>query len=340
MHLAEEIVKYRSVAIAGLAKNAGKTVTLNYLIREAHKKAYRIGVTSIGVDGESIDSVTHTEKPEIRLYSGMLFATSETHYRQRLIESEVISLSTRQTSLGKVVTAKALSDGKVLLSGPADTFSLRRLIDDMHRQEIQTVLVDGALSRVSIASPVVTDAVILATGAAVSPDIHTIVAKTRFVCSLIELPEADALQREKLKDFTSGIWALNEEGIPVDLGIKTSLDLKAIKDGILNYGPKVYASGAVTDKLLRFLTSQKEIKETELIVRDFTKIFVEPATLQLFLKKGGKIKVLKSCKLLAITVNPWSPAGFSVNRVKLQEALQKEIKVPVIYIEMGEENKN
>ena len=340
MHLAEEIVKYRSVAIAGLAKNAGKTVTLNYLIREAHNKAYRIGVTSIGVDGESIDRVTNTEKPEIRLYSGMLFATSETHYRQRLIESEVIALSPRQTSLGKVVTAKALSDGKVLLSGPADTFSLRRLIDDMHRQEIRTVLVDGALSRVSIASPAVTDAVILATGAALSPDIHTIVAKTRFVCSLVNLPEADAIQREKFKDITSGVWALNEEGIPVDLGIKTSLDLKAIKDGIINYGPKVYAAGAVTDKRLRFLTSQKEIRETELIVRDFTKIFVEPATLQIFLKKGGKIKVLKRCRLLAVTINPWSPAGFSVDRVKLQEALRKEIKMPVIYIEKGEETKN
>ena len=340
MRLAEEITKYRSVAIAGLAKNAGKTVTLNYLIRETHKMAYEIGVTSIGVDGESIDRVTNTEKPEIRLYRGMLFATSETHYRQRTIESEVIGLSPRQTSIGRVVTARALSDGKVLLSGPSDSLSLRRLINDMHRQGIRTVLVDGALSRVSLASPAVTDAVILATGAALSPDIRTIVSKTRFVCSLVDLPEADALQREKFKDITSGVWALDKDGIPVDLGIKTSLDLKAIKEGMLKYGPKVYAAGAVTDKFLRYLTSQKEIRETELFVRDFTKIFVEPSSLHIFLKSGGKIKVLKKCNLLAVTINPWSPTGFSVDREKLQKALQKEIKVPVIYIETGVENKN
>ena len=340
MRLAEEITKYRSVAIAGLAKNAGKTVTLNYLLREAHKMAYEIGVTSIGVDGESIDRVTHTEKPEIRLYSGMLFATSETHYRQRMIESEVIGLSPRQTSLGRVVSARALSDGKVLLSGPSDSFSLRRLINDMHRQGIRTVLVDGALSRMSLASPAVTDAVILATGAALSPDIRTIVSKTRFVCSLVDLPEADAMQKEKFKDITSGVWALDKEGIPVDLGIKTSLDLKAIKEGMLKYGPKVYAAGAVTDKFLRYLTSQKEIGETELLVRDFTKIFVEPSSLQIFLRRGGKIKVLKRCNLLAVTINPWSPTGFSVDREKLQKALQKEVKVPVIYIETGVENKN
>lgn len=333
-------MKYRSVAIAGLAKNAGKTVTLNHLIREAHKKDYEIGVTSIGVDGESIDRVTHTAKPEIRLYSGMLFATSETHYRQRMIESEVIGISPRQTSIGRVVTARALSHGKTLLSGPSDSSSLKRLINDMHRQGIRTVLVDGALSRVSLASPAVTDAVILATGAALSPDIRTIVSKTRFVCSLVDLPEADDVLREKFKDITSGVWAMDKEGNPVDLGIKTSLDLKAIREGVLRYGPKVYVAGAVTDKFLRFLTSQKEIGETELFVRDFTKIFVEPSSLQVFLKRGGRIKVLKRCRLLAVTINPWSPAGFSVDREKLQKVLQKEINVPVIYIETDEETKN
>ena len=340
MHLAEEIVKYKSVAIAGLAKNAGKTVTLNYLIREAHKKSYRIGVTSIGVDGESVDRVTNTGKPEIRLFSGMLFATSETHYRQRLIESEVTGLSPRQTSLGKVVTAKALSNGKVLLSGPADTFSLRRLIDDMLRQEVSTVLVDGALSRVSLASPAVTDAMILATGAALSPDINRIVEKTRFVCSLVDLPEADEMQRERFNEINSGVWATDKEGNPVDLGVKTTLDLKAMKEGIFKYGPRVYAAGVVTDNLLRFLTSQKEIKETVLTVRDFTKIFVEPSTLQIFLRKGGKIRVMKSCRLLAVTINPWSPAGYSVDKEKLLEALQKELKVPVVYIKPDEETMN
>lgn len=337
MHLAEEIVKYRSVAIAGLAKNAGKTVTLNYLIREAHKRAFEIGVTSVGIDGESIDRVTLTAKPEIRLYKGMLFATSEAHYRNRLIQSEVTGIASRQTSLGKVVTARALSGGKVLLSGPSDTFSLRQLIKDMLEEGIRTVIVDGALSRVSLASPAVTDAMILATGAALSPDINKIVSKTKFVCSLMELPEVDPCLKERLEPITTGVWSIDTDGNPVSLGIRTSLDLKAIKEGISKYGSRFYIPGVVTDKLLQFLSTQKEIKETELIVRDFTKLFIEPATLRVFLNKGGRIRVIKQTHLVAVTANPWSPAGYSVDKERLVESLRQELKVPVVYIDSEEE---
>ena len=337
MHLAEEIVKYRSVAIAGLAKNAGKTVTLNYLIREAHKRAFQIGVTSVGIDGESIDRVTLTAKPEIRLYTGMLFATSEVHYRNRLIQSEVTGIASRQTSLGKVVTARALSGGKVLLSGPADTFSLRQLIKDMLEEGIRTVIVDGALSRVSLASPAVTDAMILATGAALSPDINKIVSKTKFVCSLMELPEVDQCLKERLEPIATGVWSIDPDGNPVSLGIRTSLDLKAIKEGLSKYGSRFYIPGVVTDKLLQFLSSQKEIKETELIVRDFTKLFIEPATLRVFLNKGGRIRVIKQTHLVAVTANPWSPAGYSVDKDRLVESLRQELKVPVVYIDPEDE---
>ena len=337
MHLAEEIVKYRSLAIAGLAKNAGKTVTLNYLIREAHKKALSIGVTSIGIDGESIDQVTHTGKPEIRLYGGMLFATSEAHYRKRRIQSEVLGISPRQTSLGKVVTAKALSDGKVLLSGPPDTFSLKRLIDDMHGEGVGTVLVDGALSRVSLASPAITDAMILATGAALSPDINKIVNKTKFVCSLMDLPEVDCELKKTLEPLTTEVWGIDGEGKPVNLGVRTSLDLKALKEGIMKYGTRIYIPGVVTDRLLQFLSSQKEIRDTELIVRDFTKLFVEPSTLRVFQNKGGSLKVLKRTRLVAVTANPWSPAGYRVDKDRLIESLRRELKVPVLYIQPGNE---
>lgn len=340
MCLAEEIVKYRSVAIAGLAKNAGKTVTLNYLIREAHKKSYKIGVTSVGIDGESIDQVTLTGKPEIRLYNEMLFATSEVHYRKRLIEAEVIGIAPRHTSLGKVVMAKALSGGKVLLSGPPDMFSLKRLINDMLEQGCKTVLVDGALSRVSLASPAVTDAMILATGAALSPDIGKIVSRTRFVCSLMELPEVNSELKERFLPLVSDVWAIDNEGNPVNLGVRTSLDLKAIKEGVSRYGPRIYVAGVVTDKLLQALASQKEIRETELTIRDFTKLFVEPATLRLFLNKGGRIGVLKQSQLIAVTINPWSPAGFSVDKDMLLDSLGKELKVPVIYIKPGNEIMN
>ena len=65
-----EIIKqnnYETVSIIGLAKNAGKTVTLNYLIEEAINLNIKTGIASTGRDGENIDLVTKTQKPAIFL---------------------------------------------------------------------------------------------------------------------------------------------------------------------------------------------------------------------------------------------------------------------------------
>ena len=49
--------KYKTVSIVGMAKNAGKTTALNYLLEEAYDEGLRMGVTSTGRDGETSDLV-------------------------------------------------------------------------------------------------------------------------------------------------------------------------------------------------------------------------------------------------------------------------------------------
>ena len=81
MRLIETIQKnnYETISIIGLAKNAGKTVTLNYLIEEAYKINIKIGITSTGRDGENTDLVTETQKPSIEVTEGMYVATAKKH---------------------------------------------------------------------------------------------------------------------------------------------------------------------------------------------------------------------------------------------------------------------
>ena len=129
----EDILRYRSLAIVGLAKNTGKTECLNYILRKAGDRASRFALTSIGVDGEKTDRVCQTEKPEITVPEGMVFVTSEKHYREKRLVAEVLDISDEQTALGRLVTARAVTEGKVLLSGPAHTGGLRRLIAQMHK---------------------------------------------------------------------------------------------------------------------------------------------------------------------------------------------------------------
>jgi len=45
------------IAVIGLAKNTGKTVTLNKILREIHAAERSFGVTSIGRDGEPFDAI-------------------------------------------------------------------------------------------------------------------------------------------------------------------------------------------------------------------------------------------------------------------------------------------
>ena len=60
--------KYKTLSIVGMAKNAGKTTALNYLIEEADDEGITLGITSTGRDGETQDLVTGTEKPKVYLY--------------------------------------------------------------------------------------------------------------------------------------------------------------------------------------------------------------------------------------------------------------------------------
>ena len=168
-----EILKHRSVSIVGLAKNAGKTECLNYIIRRLPTDYFNVAVTSIGIDGETTDQVTGTAKPEITVREGMFFATSEKHFRQKRPLSELYDVSEENTALGRVVTAKALQEGKVLLSGPSSAVAMKRWMDSVQGFGIDLILVDGALSRLSTASPAVSEAMVLSTGAALSAHVFT-----------------------------------------------------------------------------------------------------------------------------------------------------------------------
>ena len=62
-----------AVAIVGMTKNVGKTVTLNCLI-DRYAAARRIlGLVSAGYDGERFDRLTLKDKPRIHVPAGALW---------------------------------------------------------------------------------------------------------------------------------------------------------------------------------------------------------------------------------------------------------------------------
>lgn len=340
MPFIDEILKYKSLSIVGLEKNTGKTECLNYILRRLEGSGRKLALTSIGVDGEKTDAVTGTLKPETELYESLIFITSEKHYRQRRIISEILDLSCKSTALGRLVTARALSKGKVIFSGPSDTFWLKEIITGMKNYGVETTIVDGAISRLSHGSPVITESMILNTGAAVSANIPKLIAHTKFVYELIKLPLYDSKKREitdadsstvinKLLLLKSGIYAVEDTGTIHDLNIPSVFLLKEYESELFKYGNTIYLSGAVSDRILDFIRIQKDFKNITLLIRDFTRLFIKPETYLSFVNSGHCIKVLLSTKLLAVCVNPVSPAGYILDSKELCNQLSDILSIPV-----------
>ena len=325
----DDILRYDSLSIVGLEKNTGKTECLKYVLDRLPLQSKRVAVTSIGIDGETVDQVTRTQKPEIVLREGMYFGTSEMHYRQRRLVSELIDVSDESTSLGRVVTARALTGGKILLSGPSSASSLRRWMGEMQlRYGIDLVVIDGALSRMSSASPAVSQSMILATGAAYSANMATLVSKTAHVVDLVNLELTTRENIAALMPLEKGLWFIDKDGALNSLDAVTSLSKDIHFEGMDNC-TTLYVAGALVDGFLEKVRKNKSLKQVELVVRDFTKIFVTPQQFRLFLKAGGRIRVLQKSKLIAVTVNPTSPSGYVLDSDTLCGKLSEAIGLPV-----------
>lgn len=330
MPFIEEVLKYKSISFVGMEKNAGKTQTLNYVLSRLRTFSnIKLALTSIGVDGETVDIVTSTSKPEIEIYPDTTFITSQALYAQKEIVSAIEEISKETTALGKLITAKAITRGKVLLGGPSNNKSLKEFIEKL-TQTHDITLVDGALSRKSFGSPSITQAMILSTGASLSASLPVVVKKTKFIYQMTQLPQYRE-HYEDLQQIESGIYAITQEGI-IDLQIPSLMMIDKYKDKIFAKGTRIYVAGALNDKFVQFLKIQKNIKEIEIIIKDFTKIFAQEDNVLQYLNKGGQIKVLEKTNLIAITANPISPTGYNFNNEEMLEALRKEIPINIYNI--------
>lgn len=330
MPFINEILNYSSLSIVGLEKNTGKTECFNYILNRLPLDKITVGVSSIGIDGEKSDLVTRSSKPEIFLREGIYFTTSEKHYRKKRIISELVEVSENQTSLGRLVTAKAISRGRAMLSGPPATPSLKRWSDHMRDKfKVSLTIVDGALSRLSPASPAISQAMVLATGAVLSRSPMELINKTLFTIKLIELELCKTKLPQLLTDCESGVWIFSSKTREFWPLFDSAFLLNRYDQELSNEGDLIYVAGALTDRLLNKITLDPKLNRLELVVRDFTKIFASQQTYGAFLLKGGRISVLLKSKLIAVCVNPLSPDGYQLDSNYLCKTLSDKSNLPV-----------
>jgi len=334
------IQKYDSISIIGMSKNVGKTTTLNHILRQARGKII-LGLTSIGRDGEQMDVVTDTEKPKIYIEKGTIIATAKQCLLNSDITREILKTTGYNTPMGEIIICRAISDGYVELGGPSQNSYMTLICNELKRFGSNLVIVDGAISRKTLASPSITKATILSTGAAMSKSMVKVVDETSHIVELLSLENEEDLSILKLASdvFKIGKIAI----IRIDNSIKmldvvTALgSAKVIVDVIDKNTSYVVIKGVVTDKLLEdIMTSTNQYKGVIFLVEDGTKLFLSRETFYKFKNRGGIIKTINPINILCVTANPRSPYGYEFDKNRFSHELRKKLNVPVFDVIGGE----
>lgn len=322
----------------GMAKNAGKTTALNYLIEDAIDEGITLGVTSTGRDGETQDLVTGTEKPRVYMEEGMLAAVPSILYDMAEAGLEVIRKTKYSTAIGELLICRVKESGYVQIAGPVINAEQKMLCQDMLDLGCELILIDGAISRKTIASPDTSDAIILSTGAVLSRKLKKVVEETAHIVNIYNTQELEqGIYREAIENNKDDdkIMLVSVDGKVKKLDLMTGLgSAKDINAAITEDTRYIYIPGAFTNSVISDI-SIKNLQQVQFVLKDPTKVFVSVMDWNHFRKKGFRMSVLKNIEIAAITVNPWAPAGYTFDNVVLLEEMKKAIPdIPIIDVRM------
>jgi hypothetical protein len=335
-----------SVAIVGTAKNVGKTVTMNYLVSELSAKGLTAGLVSSGRDGEAIDAFTGQPKPSVVAPQGAWVATAEGVLRGSASGLEIADVLGTQGLFGRIVLGRAVEAVALELVGPRSARELAAIVNKLLELGTDIVLVDGALDRIAAASPKVSDATILATGASLDMDLESIAQELGFVVWLLSRPEHPvkaiaSLAREAVEKGTvcfihacrgkeQGRYTLRPAHYPTVLGVE-DLVLEQAGDAAA-----VVVPGAVSQAFLDKARSWAKQREFAVIASDAVSIFASK-------RPGVSLYVTQPLNLLAVTVNPVSYLGVSHDPREMVNAIGAALrdigyKLPVFDVVSGEKS--
>ncbi|MCG8484384.1 MAG: hypothetical protein MJA31_13810, partial [Clostridia bacterium] len=272
---------------------------------------------------------------------GMIITTTAKLYEEAEASLEIIKVTHFDTPLGKVLICKVKENGNVQIAGPTNTSDIKEICCDMLGFGIDTVIIDGSIDRKASASPLISDAAILATGAVLSRDINKVVEETAHVVDLYNLQQLEddflkntILYEENVNRLLVVDYEFNIFQIELETGISNSDFINEKIDENIRY---VYIPGALTFSTLMNIDIKK-FKNVTFIIKDGTKVFINPGKWQTLKRQGFNVRVLNKINLIGITLNAYSPKGYFFNPGVLMEKMKKSIKdIDIVDIYFGGE---
>lgn len=323
-----------------MAKNSGKTVTLNQLIYECIDANINLGLLSTGRDGESEDVATETEKPKIFAESGTYFVTTTELLPLSDATVEIIEITDYRTPLGQILIGRVKDSGYIQIAGPQPLNQIKALANRMLELGGDLVIIDGAIDRRTAAAPSIADATILATGATLSRDINRVIEETIHIANLFSLPPVDSKNREIISEYMDQeqIAIIDKDSRAHPINIKTALNCGNIIGNEIDENSKylIIPGSLVKTTVEDIISSTRKFKNIDIVVTDGTKIFIPPKDWLRFMRYGVNIKVLNPINLIAITLNPYAPQGYYFEPDVLLEKTRYFIEdIPVIDVILG-----
>ncbi|PTX62467.1 hypothetical protein C8P63_10562 [Melghirimyces profundicolus] len=312
--------RVHSLAVVGLAKNAGKTTVLNTLASRLEAEGRSVGFLSIGVDGEERDVWTLKKKPPVVLPPGSLAATAASLLDEKGGDWELLETTPLNTPLGPVTLARALRRVRVKLAGVTRKEGVREVLTRFRERGAEQILVDGAYDRKAAASPWITDAAICVAGAAIARSLDGLMEKTEEAVHLLTLPEAkDPLLRSAAEQAVTenrlvGIRKGRVEALPCS-SLLLADRVREVLDGGEWRG--LALPGSLTDRGLERLRGAGH--PVDLVLADPTRAFVSLRSLRRFYREGSTLSCLRVVRLAAVAVNPVSPSGYTFDPGEMKE---------------------
>ena len=334
----------QTVAVMGMTKNTGKTVTLNSLLRQAAAAQVAVGVTSIGRDGEDHDAVFLIPKPSILVWPGTLVATARATLDRSKAGLEFMHATGMASPMGEIVIVKVIEGGEMEIAGASRGADQRKVIGLLRQRGARLVLLDGALGRSQHASPAIAQGVILATGAALGGSMEDVIRKTRERLAILGIEQAGQRIRERCQEVFShggvGLWNGHGE-VLFRARIATLNAATTLLEYVESELATIALSGAVGRNVWQaLLTLARSHADLCVVVADGTKLFIDNAEMRAFEKLGARLLAFDSIRIAGISLNPFSPfgGGFAANEflAASRRALPGYVVSDVMFEESGE----
>jgi hypothetical protein len=320
------------LALVGLAKNTGKTVTLTALLRELASAGRPVGVTSVGRDGEEHDVIdARIAKPRLRLTPGSWVATTEALLRASGVEHELLERTGLRTPLGEVVIARTSGSGAIEVAGPSTAAGVRAVADTMLAHGAEQVVIDGAIDRRAASSPDVADGLVVSTGAVLSADLDEVVARTRDALAVMRLPRAAAPPAYATGADPARSVLFDEGGRVHELAPRFVLtagqgDLETLLASAPDARTLLVAGALPEQFALEVSRALRRAGRTlTVIAADSTKVFLAEHPPEWYERQGLRIEVLTPVHVSALTVNPVAPRSHELDSAQLRARLRAEL---------------